>query len=318
MVPPLDAQGPPVVVRTINYRSGGIQGPTLESGPSIADPKVHAIFTTDRQRRSSNMLRDDGDRRKRRYIHSFRIFQPQPSRGKRRILTRSKPHKAGNTSSREENTTLNKSNKTQHRNYQLVPTSSYWFWVLSSDQTFCSPWFLLVPGPILISDFLQSLVPTDFGPWFLLVSGPILISDPRSLRICRFRVPTQSRCLQLLTPAGSGSSLHNKSQQPSDPMGAAITKQVLDDIHTSRLTTPPHMRKMQGSQAGHNIFRPGSGFTTWTNSKDRRSQTKSSWKYHGRTKQPLLGNNISVLFLPASRQDSYPQIPSKWVPRVPP
>ena len=34
-------------------------------------------------------------------------------------------------------------------------------------------------------------------------------------------------------------------------MGAAITKQALDDIHASRLTTPPHMRKMQGSQAGH-------------------------------------------------------------------
>ncbi|KAH0936361.1 hypothetical protein HID58_013478, partial [Brassica napus] len=145
-------------------------------------------------------------------------------------------------------------------------------------------WFLLVLGPILRSDFLQSLVPdgswscpqirllavpgscwfwvlssdqTSCSPWFLLVLSPILRSDPRSLRICRFRVPTQSRCLQLLTPAGSGSSLHNKSQQPSDPMGAAITKQALDDIHTSRLTTPPHMRKMQGSQAGHNIFRRG-------------------------------------------------------------
>ena len=91
----------------------------------------------------------------------------------------------------------------------------------------------------------------------MLVPGHILRSDPRSLRICRFRVPTQSRCLQLLTPAGSESSLDNKSQQPSDPMGAAITKQALDDIHTSRITTPPHMGKMQGSQAGHNIFRPG-------------------------------------------------------------
>ncbi|KAF2561609.1 hypothetical protein F2Q70_00016785 [Brassica cretica] len=95
------------------------------------------------------MLHDDGDRRKRHYIHSFRIFQPQPSRGKkRRILTRSKPHTAGNTSSREDNTTLN-------RNFQqsLVPTDSVsypqirlsaipgscWFRVLSSDQTFCSP-----------------------------------------------------------------------------------------------------------------------------------------------------------------------------------
>ncbi|KAF3576667.1 hypothetical protein DY000_02031651 [Brassica cretica] len=107
---------------------------------------------------------------------------------------------------------------------RLHPSTSY--------QTFCSPWFLLVPGPILRS-------------------------DPRSLRICRFRVPTQSQCLQLLTPVGSGSSLHNKSEQPSDTMGAAITKQALDDIHTSRLTTPPHMGKMQGSQAGHNIFRLG-------------------------------------------------------------
>ncbi|WZZ89669.1 hypothetical protein YC2023_118248 [Brassica napus] len=194
------------------------------------------------------MLRDDGDKRKRHYIHSFRIFQPQPSRGKiRRILTRSKPHTSGNTSSREDNTTLNKSNKTQHRNYQLVPTvmgpilrsdflqslvptdsgsypqirlsavpGSCWFRVLSSDQTFCSPWFLLVPGPILRSDFPQSLVPAGFGsypqirlstvagscwfrvlssdqtscnPWFLLVPGPILISD----------------FLQSMVPAGSGS-----------------------------------------------------------------------------------------------------------------
>ncbi|KAF2532523.1 hypothetical protein F2Q70_00029957 [Brassica cretica] len=186
------------------------------------------------------MLRDDGDKLKRHYIHSFRIFQPQPSRGKKqRILIRSKPHTSGNTSSREDNTTLNRSNKTQHRNYQLVPTGSCWLWVLSldqipavHDQTFCSPWFLLVPSPILGS-------------------------DPRSLRICRFRIPTQSRCLPLLTLAGSGSSLHNKSQQPSDRMGAAITNEALDDIHTSIFTTPPHMRKMQGSQAGHNIFRPG-------------------------------------------------------------
>ncbi|KAF3576668.1 hypothetical protein DY000_02031650 [Brassica cretica] len=146
---------------------------------------------------------------------------------------------------------------------------------LTPDQTLCSPWFLLVPGPIPRSNFLQSLVPADSGsypqitlsavhdqtfcsPWFLLVPGPILRSDPRSLWICRFRVPKQSQCLQLLTPAGSGSSLHNKSQQHSDPMGAAIT--AVDDIHTSILITPPHMRKMQGSQAGHNIFRPGLQF----------------------------------------------------------
>ncbi|KAF3592918.1 hypothetical protein DY000_02023492 [Brassica cretica] len=249
------------------------------------------------------MLRDDGDRRKRHYIHSFRIFQPQPSRGKkRRILTISKPHTAGNTSSREDNTALNRSNKIQHRDYKLVPAGSgshflqflvpadsgsypqirlsvvpgsCWFRVLSPDQTFCSPWFLLIPGPILRSHFLQFMVPADSGsypqirlsavpdqtfcsPWFLLVPGPILRSDPRSLWICRFRVPKQSQCLQLLTPAGSGSSLHNKSQQHSDPMGAAIT--AVDDIHTSILITPPHMRKMQGSQAGHNIFRPGLQF----------------------------------------------------------
>ncbi|WZY72303.1 hypothetical protein YC2023_004543 [Brassica napus] len=107
-------------------------------------------------------------------------------------------------------------------------------------------WFLLVLGPILRSDFLQSLVPagTESYPQ---------IRSPQS-PFCRFWVPTQSRCLQLLTPAGFGFALHNKSQQPSDPMGAAITKQAQDDIHTSRLTTPPHMRKMQGSQVGHDIF----------------------------------------------------------------
>ncbi|KAL0723134.1 hypothetical protein Bca4012_037733 [Brassica carinata] len=126
--------------------------------------------------------------------------------------------------------------------FLLVPAGSGY---LTSDQTPCSPWFLLVLGPILRSDSLQSLVPAGSG------------SDPRSLRIRRFRAPTQNRCLQLLTPASSGSSIHIKSQQPSDPLGAAITKQALDDIHTSRLTTPPHMRKMQGSQVGHNIFQPG-------------------------------------------------------------
>ncbi|KAG2304397.1 hypothetical protein Bca52824_033048 [Brassica carinata] len=58
---------------------------------------------------------------------------------------------------------------------------SCWFRVLSSDQTSCSPWFLLVPGPILRSDFLQSLVPAGFGSYpqirfpkssDLLVPGP--------------------------------------------------------------------------------------------------------------------------------------------------
>ncbi|KAH0859654.1 hypothetical protein HID58_087915 [Brassica napus] len=283
--------------------------------------------------------------RKRHYIHSFRIFQPQPSRGKiRRILTRSKPHTSGNTSSREDNTTLNKNQTSCSPWSLLIPgpilrsdfpqslvpagSGSYpqirlfavpgscWFRVLSLDQTFRSPWFLLVSGPILRSDFPQSLVHAGSGsypqirlpaipgfcwfrvlssyqtfcsPWFLLVPGPILrsnflqslvpndsgsdflqslvpagsgsyphIRSPQSSDLPVLVVPTQSRCLQLLTPVGSGSSLRNKSQQPSDPMGAAITKQALDDIHTSRLTTPPHMRKMQGSQAGHNIFRPGS------------------------------------------------------------
>ncbi|KAG2251691.1 hypothetical protein Bca4012_099186 [Brassica carinata] len=45
-----------------------------------------------------------------------------------------------------------------------VPDSC-WFRVLSSDQTSCSPWSLLVPGPILKSDFLQSLIPAGSGSY---------------------------------------------------------------------------------------------------------------------------------------------------------
>ncbi|KAH0898502.1 LOW QUALITY PROTEIN: hypothetical protein HID58_048070 [Brassica napus] len=178
--------------------------------------------------------------RKRDYIHSFIIYQPQPSRGKkRRILTRFKPHTAGNTSSREDNTTLNRSNKIQHRNYQMVPTSSCWFRVLSSHQTFCSPWFLLVPGLILRS-------------------------DPRSLRICRLQVSTSKpastffgHCWCRVSTAKHASTtvgfnIPNQGQSP--PTSGS---QAVDATDASRLIIPPHMRKMQGSQAEHNIFRPG-------------------------------------------------------------
>ncbi|KAF3531147.1 hypothetical protein DY000_02040744 [Brassica cretica] len=37
----------------------------------------------------------------------------------------------------------------------------------------------------------------------------------------------------------------------------AAIQQALDAINPSKLTTPPHMRKMRGPQAGYNIFRPG-------------------------------------------------------------
>ncbi|KAG2282446.1 hypothetical protein Bca52824_053666 [Brassica carinata] len=127
--------------------------------------------------------------------------------------------------------------------FLLVPAGSGSYHEIRFPATFRNPWFLLVPSPILRSNFLQSLVPAGSGSY----------PQIRSPKSSDLPVPG----LHLLKPAGSGSSLHNKSQQPSGPMGAAITKQALDDIHTSRLTTPPHMRKMQGSQAGHNIFRPG-------------------------------------------------------------
>ncbi|WZY72279.1 hypothetical protein YC2023_004519 [Brassica napus] len=164
-----------LVVGTINYRSGGIQGPTLESGPSIADREDPAFFTTDR---------------------------------------RSKPHTAGNTSSREDNTTLK-------WNYQLVPTCFCWLWIL-----------------FLRSDFLQSLVPAGSGSYPQIRLSAV----PGS---CWFRVLSSNQIPAVFGSAGSESQPKADSQLPSDTMGAAITKQALDDIHTSRLTTPPHMRKMQ-------------------------------------------------------------------------
>ncbi|KAF2615441.1 hypothetical protein F2Q70_00012265 [Brassica cretica] len=80
------------MVGTINYRSGGIQGPTLVVG------------TIDhRSRRPWDLYY----RRKRHYIYFCKISQPQlPGGKKRRILIRSKAHAAGNTSSREDNTLL--------------------------------------------------------------------------------------------------------------------------------------------------------------------------------------------------------------------
>ncbi|KAF2595607.1 hypothetical protein F2Q68_00009753 [Brassica cretica] len=164
------------------------------------------------------MLHDDGDRRKRHYIHSFRIFQPQPSRGKkRRILTRSKPHTAGNTSSREDNTTLN-------RNFQqsLVPTDSVsypqirlsaipgscWFRVLSSDQTFCSPWFLLVSVCPLFLVFESEKIPVERNPGFWKLRS-LNRGDSKEI----FKVPA----LWSEVLAGKGASLATSSKFESTP-----------------------------------------------------------------------------------------------------
>ncbi|KAH0873504.1 hypothetical protein HID58_070866 [Brassica napus] len=226
----------------------------------IQAPCLHQSYFGAR-RRGSHILRDDGDRRKRHYFHSFRIFQPQPSRGKkRRILTRSKPHTAENTSSRKANTTLNRritnwfllvpagSGSYPQIRLSAVPDSC-WFRVLSSDQTSCSPWSLLVPGPILKSDFLQSLIPAGSG------------SYPQ------IRSPQSSD----LPVPGSGSSLHNKSQQPSDPMGGSH-HQAIPRRHPYFQT---HNSASYGKDArfssGTQHFPPG--FTTWTNSKDMRTPT---------------------------------------------
>ncbi|KAH0942726.1 hypothetical protein HID58_002363 [Brassica napus] len=165
----------------------------------------------------------------RHYIHSFRIFQPQPSRGKKlRILTRSIPHTAGNTSSREDYTTLNRSNKIIHRDYQLVPAGSgsypqirlpavhgsCWFWVLSSNQTFCSPWFLL------------SLVHAGFGsyPQIRLSAVPgscwfrVLSSDqiPAVFGSAGSKSQPQSQALNSLATSGLGSQLQSMPLQPLD------------------------------------------------------------------------------------------------------
>ncbi|KAF2595204.1 hypothetical protein F2Q70_00043607 [Brassica cretica] len=85
---------------------------------------------------------------------------------------KAKPHTAGNTSSREDNTTPNRSNQIQHKDYQLVPASSgsYPQIRLSADPG--SYWFLLIRSP-QTTDLLApslNLKASLYIHWPLLVS----------------------------------------------------------------------------------------------------------------------------------------------------
>ncbi|KAF3488124.1 hypothetical protein F2Q69_00053298 [Brassica cretica] len=118
--------------------------------------------------------------RKRHYIYSWEMSQPQPPGGKkRRILIKSKAHAAGNTSSTEDNTLL---------------TS------VARSNTGTTYEFLLVPaGPGLRPPVrpLLSLVPAGFG-------CQSQIRPLQSLVLAGSKSQPQSGPLQSLVPGGSG------------------------------------------------------------------------------------------------------------------
>ena len=78
---------------------------------------------------------------------------------------------------------------------------------------------------------------------------------------------------QHLVPLGSRGSLH----QHQDQWIASPRRHRCVQAHNSA-SDEKDARFSSGTQHFP------AGFTTWTNSKDRRSQTKSPWKYHGRTR----------------------------------
>ncbi|KAH0910818.1 hypothetical protein HID58_034139 [Brassica napus] len=132
-------------------------------------------------------------------------------------------------------------------------------------------WSLLFPGPILRSDFLQSLVPVGSGSYpqirLFAVHGS-----------CWFRVLSSDQIPAVFGSAGSRSQpkaslyifwpllvsglnckacLYNCWIQYSQP-GAVTTNIRINSTKVSRLITPPHRRKTRRLQVGHNIFRPRS------------------------------------------------------------
>ncbi|KAF2552971.1 hypothetical protein F2Q68_00034430 [Brassica cretica] len=142
------------------------------------------------------------------------------------------------------------------------------------DHTSYSPWSLLILGPILRSDFLQSLslVPAGSGSYPQIRSpqssdllAPSTNPKPMSTIIdsCWFWIFTTQ---QVLTTFGPNGGSHHQASPRRHPYSASYEKDA---------------RFSSGTQ----YFPPV--FTTWTNSKDMRSQKKSSWKYHMRTRQPL-------------------------------
>ncbi|KAF2550477.1 hypothetical protein F2Q68_00034504 [Brassica cretica] len=163
------------ILSSTEIQDQGTQGPTLESGPSITDQEDPTIFTTDRRFLPTTDLSYC-------YEGTDDIYQPKPvwhyphssipwlihDRSRRKA----KPHTAGNTSSREDNTTPNRSNQIQHKDYQLVPASSgsYPQIRLSADPG--SYWFLLIRSP-QTTDLLApslNLKASLYIHWPLLVS----------------------------------------------------------------------------------------------------------------------------------------------------
>ncbi|KAL0730336.1 hypothetical protein Bca4012_026429 [Brassica carinata] len=74
---------------------------------------------------------------------------------------------------------------------------------------------MLVPGPTIRSDPCSS--------WFLLIPGPILRTDPCSVRFLPVPGPNPKPMFIIIDLAGSGSSLHIKPHQPSNPIWAVIS-----------------------------------------------------------------------------------------------
>ncbi|KAF3592123.1 hypothetical protein DY000_02022241 [Brassica cretica] len=139
---------------------------------------------------------------------------------------------------------------------------SCWFWLLSSDQTSCSPWSLLVPGPILRSDFLQSLVPAGFGSYpqiRSLQSSDLPVPGPNPKLIstiidsCWFWIFTTQQVSTTFRP--NGGSHHQASPR----------RHPYYQTHNSA-----SYGKDARFSSGTQHFTPG--FTTWTNSKDRRRE----------------------------------------------
>ncbi|KAF3490223.1 hypothetical protein F2Q69_00053300 [Brassica cretica] len=169
----------------------GPRSPAHQQGPSMLTEENRDVMLTAAYRQE-NTLNDASpssyhsvelstDRlRKRHYIYSCEISQPQPPGGKkRRILIKSKAHAAGNTSSTEDNTLL---------------TS------VARSNTGTTYEFLLVhagPGPRPPVRPLLYLVPAGFG-------CQSQIRPLQSLVPAGSESQPQSGPLQSLVPAGSG------------------------------------------------------------------------------------------------------------------
>ncbi|WZZ89670.1 hypothetical protein YC2023_118249 [Brassica napus] len=153
----------------------------------------------------------------------------------------------------------------------------------------------MIPGPILKSDFSQSLVPVGFGSYPQIRLSAV----PSS---CWFRVLSSYQIPAVFGSASSGGPNPKPMSTIIDSCWFWIftTQQVSTTFgpnggshHQASPRRHPYFQTHNSTSyekdarfsSGTQHFPPG--FTTWTNSKDMRSQMKSSWKYHGRTMQPL-------------------------------